>query len=88
MTEIRSGLEAFAFAGVRTMNQFVQGVFDMKPGDKPVFVSDMFLNNVFRMNRSIGGKHLLRALAMSQIERESEEAHEKSIIFGSGGTEY
>jgi len=86
MTELSSRLEAFACAGVRTMNQYVQGVFNVKPGDKPIFVSDMFLNNMFKLNRSVGGKHLLRALAMTQIQRESEEAQERAVVFGGGGS--
>ena len=85
MTDITGTLAAAAAAGVRTLNQFVATAFDRKPNDKPVFMSDIFLNNVFRLNRSIGGRHMMRALAMSQIERESEEAQEKNIIFGGPG---
>ncbi len=84
MTDISSNLEAAAFAGVRTLNQFVREAFDRKPGTPPVMMSDLFLNNLFHLKRSVGGRHLLRAMAVSQIEREKEEAREGNIIFGGG----
>ena len=87
MTDIRTGLEAAAFAGVRTINEFVLGAFDRKPGAPPVMMSDLFLDNLFKLNRSIGGKHMMRAMAMSQIEKEREEARDQAIIFGGGGGE-
>jgi hypothetical protein len=87
MTSIDSDLAVAAYAGVRTFNQFVEGAFVRKPGDRPVFVSDMYLNNVFKLSRSMGSKYLMMALAMSQIERESEDARDKNIIFGGGNSE-
>ena len=84
MTDIRNSLEAAAFAGVRTLNEFVLGTFSRKPNDPPVMMSDLYLDNLFKLNRSIGGKHLMRAMAMSQIEKEKEEAKDNQIIFGSG----
>lgn len=84
MTDIRNSLEAAAFAGVRTLNQFVLSAFRRKPTDPPMLMSDLFLDNLFKLNRSVGGKHLLRAMAMSQLEREKEESRENSIIFGGG----
>jgi hypothetical protein len=87
MTDIRSSLEAAAFAGVRTINEFVMGAFNRKPGEPPVMMSDLFLDNLFKLNRSIGGKHMMRAMAMSQIEKEREEAKENAIIFGGGGSD-
>ena len=88
MTDVANNLAAAAAAGVRTLNDYVRKAFDRKPNDPPLFMSDMYLNNVFRLNRSIGGKHMMRALAMTQIERESEEAQEKNIVFGSGSGDY
>ena len=84
MTDIGSNLEAAAFAGVRTINEFVLSAFTHKPGDPPVMMSNLFLNNLFKLNRSINGRHMTRAMAMSQIEKEKEEARENSIVFGSG----
>ena len=84
MTEIRSPLDAFAYAGVRMFDDFITKSFDRKPNDKPLLLSSIFLDKMFGLNRSIGGKHLLRALAMSQIEKEREEAKDNQIIFGSG----
>jgi len=84
MTDIRNSLEAAAFAGVRTLNEFVLGAFNRKPNDPPVMMSDLYLDNLFKLNRSIGGKHMMRAMAMSQIEKEREEAKDNQIIFGSG----
>jgi len=52
-----------------------------------VLLSDMFLDNIERLKRSIGGKHLMRAMAMSQIEKEKEEARENSVVFGGMGIE-
>ena len=86
MTDISSNLEAAAFAGVRTLNQFVQGAFTRKPGDKPVMISDLYLDNLFHMKRSIGGLHMSRAMAMSSVERDKEESRDNSIVFGGGGS--
>ena len=87
MTDIHSSLEAAAFAGVRTLNEFVLGAFDRKPGAPPVMMSDMYLDNLFKLNRSINGRHMLRAMAMSSLEREKEQSQENNIVFGSGGGE-
>jgi len=84
MTDIHSSLEAAAFAGVRTLNEFVLGAFDRKPGAPPVMMSDMYLDNLFKLNRSINGRHMLRAMAMSSLEREKEQSQENNIVFGSG----
>ena len=48
-------------------------------------MSDMFLDNFEKLKRSIGGKHMMRAMAMSQIEKDREEAKENSIVFGGMG---
>jgi hypothetical protein len=50
-------------------------------------MSDLFLDNLFKLNRSIGGKHMMRAMAMSQIEKEREEAKDNAIIFGGGSSD-
>jgi len=44
----------------------------------------MYLDNLFKLNRSINGRHMLRAMAMSSLEREKEESREGNIVFGSG----
>lgn len=87
MTDVRNDLEAAAFAGVRTFNMFIGKAFVRQSGEPPVLLSDMFLDNIERLKRSIGGKHLMRAMAMSQIEKEKEEARENSIVFGGMGSE-
>jgi hypothetical protein len=87
MTDVRNDLEAAAFAGVRTFNMFIGKAFVRRDGEPPVLLSDMFLDNIERLKRSIGGKHLMRAMAMSQIEKEKEEARENSVVFGGMGSE-
>lgn len=87
MTDVRNDLEAAAFAGVRTFNMFIGKAFVQREGEPPVLLSDMFLDNIERLKRSIGGKHLMRAMAMSQIEKEKEEARENSVVFGGMGSE-
>lgn len=87
MTDLRDNIEAVAFAGVRTFNQFVSKAFVRRDGEPPILMSDMFLDNIERLKRSIGGKHLMRAMAMSQIEKEKEEARENSVVFGGMGSE-
>lgn len=89
MTNISGDLEALAFAGVRTFNQFVGKAFSRQAGDPIILLSDVFLDNAEKLKRSVGGAHLMRAMAMSSIERDKDEARENSVVFGGmGSTDY
>lgn len=87
MTNISGNLEAAAFAGVRTINQFIGKAFSRQAGDPMILMSDLYLDNAEKLKRSLGGAHLFRAMAMSQVEKEKEEARENNVIFGGMGNE-